>query len=452
MIKATTSTFRLATSVSRRLNGVSSTQALPAAPLSRLPLPFLRQLNPTHNVTTGGGSVTQVIRKYSSGNHNDDSDGNHGKRRNLSSNLKQNPRRSKTPKDGDKTKESRQDKQNVHGGDGHGNGSDGKGGSLFVDQNEHMKQIFDKLKNRLPDDMRQHFEPGSVNYHICKTLVLLMNEKYLKLLPRAIEEFDRAIELAQHRRQFSFIDTIGQSFLRDQITLHGGRRGYELILSLFTGLLHERKEPHDAIRMYNSILDMEGVIAETYYCRGICYMRGLGDYHKAKEDLQMATRIRSDFYQAYDQLGVLMGTMYMVHDSPQAQKRNRESSLRLFDQAIEINGQYAPAYTNRAMVLMEQDPYRALQDLETSIALDSLNGYTYQQLGTLYMDHLKKLDKALECFNRAIQLQPHNPSLYQFRAMLYQKMKLMSEVDRDLLTSQEMYQDLQRDATVSRHY
>ncbi|MEE0857629.1 MAG: tetratricopeptide repeat protein [Ruminococcus sp.] len=100
-----------------------------------------------------------------------------------------------------------------------------------------------------------------------------------------------------------------------------------------------------------------------------------------------------------------------------------DKAIEYYGKAIELNPEYAEAYTNRGNaygLLNEYD--KAIDDYSKAIELNPELAEAYNNRGTVYED-LKKYDKAREDYNKAIKLNPEYAEAYYNRGNAYACLK-----------------------------
>ncbi|MCG9892349.1 MAG: tetratricopeptide repeat protein [Thermosynechococcaceae cyanobacterium MS004] len=91
----------------------------------------------------------------------------------------------------------------------------------------------------------------------------------------------------------------------------------------------------------------------------------------------------------------------------------------LFNQALQVNPRFAPAYNNRAMLhILTGEEKEAVQDYSRSIALNPKDADVYVNRGLAYAA-LENTAAAIADYTRALQLNPKNAQAYHARGTVY---------------------------------
>ncbi|MCG8687381.1 MAG: tetratricopeptide repeat protein, partial [Desulfobacterales bacterium] len=96
-------------------------------------------------------------------------------------------------------------------------------------------------------------------------------------------------------------------------------------------------------------------------------------------------------------------------------QKKLEQAAQIFDQAIAVAPNYAPAYYNRGNILKELElPKKALESYDRAIELkpDFIDAYTNR--GVL-LNEMGQSEKAVESYDRAVLLTPHSAVAYYNR-------------------------------------
>ena len=63
---------------------------------------------------------------------------------------------------------------------------------------------------------------------------------------------------------------------------------------------------------------------------------------------------------------------------------------------------------------------KAINDYEAALAIDGGNAFTYYNMG-ISLDRKGDFEQAIECFTRAIELDPHKADFYHNRGYAFRK-------------------------------
>jgi len=150
----------------------------------------------------------------------------------------------------------------------------------------------------------------------------------------------------------------------------------------------------------------------------------------AGEDKQITIRLkrlspRGDVVSLNNQAEALLGT-------------NPKKALDILEKAIELDPNYALAYSNRGYIYLELKEYRkAMQDLNKAIELDPNYAGTYNNRGSAYYK-LKQSTKAIQDYNKAIELDPSYAGTYYNRGLAYTDLKQYSKAIQDYTKAIEL--------------
>ena len=147
--------------------------------------------------------------------------------------------------------------------------------------------------------------------------------------------------------------------------------------------------------------------AYDYFTRGFnAYTHQ--DYQRAVSDYDQALELNPQYASAYNNRGIVYDDL-----------RDYRKALSDFNQAIEFNPQYADAYYNRGNTYKSlQDAQRAISNYNKALALNPQHAYAYYNRGNTYYD-LKDYQRALSDYNQALELNPQDASVYNNRANAY---------------------------------
>ena len=139
--------------------------------------------------------------------------------------------------------------------------------------------------------------------------------------------------------------------------------------------------------------------AQTYFERGWKKYQS-GDYYGALDDYNQAIQIDPQYAIVYTNRG------WLKHDK----LGDYQGALHDYNLAIQLDPQYALAYNNRGWLKHDLlgDYQGALQDYNLAIQYDSQLILAYINRGTLMYNNLKDYQGAKADWERALQIDPHN--------------------------------------------
>ncbi|MCZ8224681.1 MAG: tetratricopeptide repeat protein [Microcystis sp. LE19-84.1B] len=147
--------------------------------------------------------------------------------------------------------------------------------------------------------------------------------------------------------------------------------------------------------------------AAWYGNRGNLY-RYQQKYELALDEYNQAIEINPNYAMAYYNRGVL------YYD-----QKKYELALADWNKAIELNRNFTEAYNNRGVLYQNQKKYElALADYDKAIELNRNFAMAYYNRGSLYDDQ-KKYDLALSDYDKAIEINPNLALAYNNRGVLY---------------------------------
>ena len=107
--------------------------------------------------------------------------------------------------------------------------------------------------------------------------------------------------------------------------------------------------------------------------------------------------------------------------------KTSDESVRLYEQAIEVDPDFAAAYANISLVLQTGWSYlwpgydtaldRALKCAEKAVEIDDELGLAHARLGWV-QTFMRQYDMAVENFERALELSPSDPEIHAYYAMI----------------------------------
>lgn len=218
------------------------------------------------------------------------------------------------------------------------------------------------------------------------------------------------------------------------------------------GLRHTvSNEEESAIEEYSQAIALNPDYAEAYNNRGIAYYnRGLssGDqsqFERAVKDFRKVIAMKPGSYSAYFAQGAIYlyqeeydkaigelnkaialdpdeGVAYVGRGFIYTREKSKDPAKAVtdFSKAIARGGPWsAMAYLNRGGVFLEDKQYdRAMDDFNKTIELSPGNAKAYLGRG-LTLAFKRQFSRAIEDLNRAIDLNPKIPAFYNIRGSVY---------------------------------
>ena len=238
-------------------------------------------------------------------------------------------------------------------------------------------------------------KPGELSYWYAKGTLFFLNIKNNK---KALEDFNKMLEIDSTAA--SAINAIGLIY-QNEGELE------KAIETYIKGIGLEKINPSSASYCYRN--------RASVYEKQNLLEKALADYNKAIElDLSNADRFldRANFYQDY--------------------KEDYQNALIDFSKAIELNPTKVSYWYARGglFFLNIKNNKKALEDFNKMLEIDSTAASAINAIGLIYQNE-GELEKAIETFNRGINLEKNNPSsaayCYRNRASIYEKQNLLDK-------------------------
>ena len=176
------------------------------------------------------------------------------------------------------------------------------------------------------------------------------------------------------------------------------------------GQLYRRTGQYElALNDYNTAINLKPEFSDAYNNRGNIYF-SINQDENALADYRKVMELNPSDEKAYGNTGAIY-----------ARQRKFQESLQMLDRAIGINAGYMDAYLNRGVVHAELgNSDQAIQDFTSNIRLGNVNNaMVYYWRGLQYYKK-QRYNESLNDHNKAIQLNPNNPTYYRARADTHQ--------------------------------
>ena len=287
-----------------------------------------------------------------------------------------------------------------------------------------LKVLTDKLGASEVQRFIRQCKPGKGNYSVDRHK-LLADQPDIDTIVKRIQDRRIAKEAEERARAERFaasqseirkmtdveIYEIGNQVLVDKLGVGGLMRFIgqcqELNGSYTRGLIKNREEAKEYIKLYTASLTFNPKIVEDYISRGNAYSY-IGEHDKAIADYNEAIRLKPNYAKAYYNRG-----------NAYRDKVNFDKAIVDYTKVIELNPDYVDAYYNRGKLYDEVDEYnKAIEDFSAVIKLEPEHADAYSYRGALY--HNKgEYDKAIEDFSMEMELRPDDPETYYDRGKIY---------------------------------
>ncbi len=185
---------------------------------------------------------------------------------------------------------------------------------------------------------------------------------------------------------------------------------------------YQEKEPDNAIKLYNEVIDLSPNNAAAFNNRGILFFNKK-DYDKSIDDYDRAIKIDPKYALAYNNRGT---SWY--------DKGNTDAALADYSKSIEMDPTYSLAYSNRGILLAGRGEYeKAIEDYNLGIKYNNKDEIIFRDRGQAWLK-LKNYEKALADYEMANRLKPGDPIIVNALANAY---RMMGQTDKALGTVQD---------------
>jgi tetratricopeptide (TPR) repeat protein len=189
-------------------------------------------------------------------------------------------------------------------------------------------------------------------------------------------------------------------------------------------------EGDKGIEAYTNAIALDPDYAEAYDKRGIAYYNlGIdtgerGQFELAVKDFRKVVMLKPGGYSAY----FAQGAIYTYEEK-------YDLAIEEMNKAIALDPEAGGAYAGRGFIYTREkswDMAKAVKDFSKVIAIGGLwSGRAYSNRGAAFFNQ-KQYDKAMDDFNKAIELSPGNADPYQGRALILLIKRQFSQAIPDL--------------------
>jgi tetratricopeptide (TPR) repeat protein len=260
---------------------------------------------------------------------------------------------------------------------------------------------------------------------------------YLAMVPEALDDIQKALSIDDSNAEYYFARGM---FFHSTLKLEEAKTAFEQAL--------ERNPKHPQANLYlakiflalyryeevyvhvNEALKINPNLAEAYFIKGVAYEENK-DTSNAVSSYLTATEQDANYYEAYIRLGVI----YARRKDPLAEQFYKNAlnvrptstealynlgmfyqntakydfAVKTYQAIIDLNPEYALSYYNLGYMYLEYDTayYKSIEYFEKALSHNPENflPHTYFNLG-LANERLKKRDKAIEYYRKALESQP----------------------------------------------
>jgi tetratricopeptide (TPR) repeat protein len=184
-------------------------------------------------------------------------------------------------------------------------------------------------------------------------------------------------------------------------------------------LLYLVRQYESAIAYINKALKLDESNAKAYYLKGSIYKES-GDTAKAISSIQTAVEQDNQYFDAYNDLGLLYGA------------RKNPLAFQYFDNALRINPSSQVVLYNKAKLLQDMkriDESMAVYDQILQINRD--NTQALYNIGAIFLAVKKDPRSAIEYFSKAITVDPKFTEAYFARGVSFEELKDFSSAKAD---------------------
>lgn len=165
-----------------------------------------------------------------------------------------------------------------------------------------------------------------------------------------------------------------------------------------------------AVDSYDRSIKLQPNFYKTWLAKGKALAK-LGQDQEALAALDKALQIRPQSYKTWQAKGLV----YLEN------QKNLPKAIAQFNQAIEINDNYALLWRDRGLALNQQGNYtQAIESLTKASKINPQDTNTWVGLATAW-DITGQDRKALSALDRAIELKPQDPKLWSQKGQIYTK-------------------------------
>lgn len=176
-----------------------------------------------------------------------------------------------------------------------------------------------------------------------------------------------------------------------------------------------------SIQDYTQAISLQPTFKEALYNRGVSYY-WLNKDSQAEADFFAALKIDTADARIYTALGSLYSRKSELSLEKKKQKIFWQKAESAYQKALSCAPRYALAYYNYALLLSETYPTKALQLIDSYLSLQPENAQGYFLKATL-LQKKRKYSDAITCFEKSLQINPHNAEAFCEVGYLYYKFK-----------------------------
>lgn len=185
-----------------------------------------------------------------------------------------------------------------------------------------------------------------------------------------------------------------------------------------------------SISYLDQILKIDMQNPKAYFMKGMNF-KEKGDSTRAIGSFQTAIEQKKDYYDAYQQLGMI----YTAKNNP--------LGLQYFDGALRVNPKSEEALYGRGMCYQEvkHDYDKAIQDYTSITQLNPNNAIAHFALGYIHYQYLKVYDESIKHYTRAINAAPGWPEAVFNRGLAYETLGNIGAAKTDYIQALKLRPD-----------
>jgi tetratricopeptide (TPR) repeat protein len=302
------------------------------------------------------------------------------------------------------------------------------GSALFVSCGSESSETSDTAKVNTPADLmalNKQIEGNPTDAGLLNKRAKYYYEH--KEIEKGIADINKALSIDSSKADY-FMTLSDLSFVSNQTSV--SKRALEKVIKLdeknteamlkLAELLLYVKKYDESISYINMALKVDKYNAKAYFMKGMNY-KDLKDTMKAISSMQTAVEQDQQYYQAFMQLGLLCA---LTHN---------DLAIQYYKNAARIEPKSIEAWYDLGKYYQDKKDWgNALATYEQLLLIDPNNKNTHYNMAVIHMIGLKKLDIALEHFNKVLEVDPDFAEGYYARGMCYKEMGKKKEAKTDL--------------------
>jgi tetratricopeptide (TPR) repeat protein len=216
--------------------------------------------------------------------------------------------------------------------------------------------------------------------------------------------FERAFQLQQNNQLND-----AESIYRKILEINASHLGAQTMLGMIC--VHSNRD-QEGIHLLQSSLLKDSKQFWAHNALGIGLLN-TSQYQKACLSFEDAISIRSDFIEAYFNLA-----------KAQKSLEKYEDAVISYSKCISLNSNYADAYNNRGTIYLQnlKELEKALSDFKNFLKIQPNSWNSFYNIANCYSE-LKEYEEAIKHYDRALELNPNNPDIYLSCGVTYSKLE-----------------------------